>query len=89
MTTTSQINDAALAKAIALVHDELIPEKLLAKRWHCSVKFLQKHRQEVGDGTHISHRKIGRMVRYAMSDVLAYEARRTRTSTSDGGAIND
>lgn len=86
MAHTSQNFDAIHAAARKLIADELICEKKLASRWNCSVKMLQKARLA---GTHLPFRKIGKsMVRYAMSDILEYEDRQTRTSTSDEGAID-
>jgi hypothetical protein len=52
----------------------------LAKRWWVSRKTLQRWRQ-TGDG--IPHTKIGHRVIYAMADVLAFEAKAQRISTSE------
>jgi hypothetical protein len=55
-------------------------EKQLAARWDVSVRTLQAARV---NGSGVPFVRIGRSVRYRMEDVLAYEQRRLRTSTSD------
>jgi hypothetical protein len=59
---------------------EFINEEGLAMRWWVSRKTLQRWRQ-TGDG--IPHTKIGHRVIYAMADVLAFEAKAQRISTSE------
>ena len=54
----------------------------LAKRWHVSVKTLQADRFKGGT---VPYCKIGRSVRYRLADILAYEERQVRRSTSDTG----
>lgn len=60
----------------------LLYEQELAARHKVS---LQKLRNDRWLGRGVPFIKIGRLVRYRMSDVLAYEAAHFRTSTSDGG----
>ena len=54
----------------------------MAERQGRAVKTLQNQRV-TGDG--IPFVKLGRSVRYRLSDVEAWEAARVRTSTSDTG----
>jgi len=64
-------------------NERMLCEKMLAERWSCSVKMLQKARLE---GTLVPYVKLSRgLIRYRLSDVIAYEAERLRTSTSDRG----
>lgn len=72
----------AAAMAQALLVNELICEKKLACRWDMSTKTLQKARRE---GTLIPFIKLGRVVRYSMADIVAYESRQQRASTSEAG----
>jgi predicted DNA-binding transcriptional regulator AlpA len=57
----------------------LMREGELASRWRISVKTLQNMRVS-GEGP--AFVKLGRAVRYAASDVIAYERERTGRSTS-------
>ena len=47
-----------------------LTETQLADRWQMSIKTLQANR---GKGIGCSHIKVGRLVRYRMQDVVAYE----------------
>ena len=58
-----------------------LTEKQVATRQQRSVKTLRNQRVA---GTGIPFRSFGRSVRYAIDDVLAYEAAGLRRSTSDG-----
>ena len=70
-----------LLPVISPSEDVLLTEKLLAKRWNlASPKKLQADRIA---GVACPWVKIGRSVRYRLSDVLAYETANTRTSTSE------
>lgn len=60
----------------------LLTEQQLAERQQRSVKTLQNLRVKGGS---IPFVKIGRHVRYRLSDVIAWESAHTLTSTSDGG----
>lgn len=60
----------------------LLTEEQLAARWALSVKTLQAARLK---GTLVDFVKIGRSVRYRLSDVEAYELGQVRHSTSDPG----
>ncbi|MBX9453298.1 MAG: helix-turn-helix domain-containing protein [Mesorhizobium sp.] len=60
----------------------LIDEKALARRWSISLKTLRNWRVS---GYGPAFRKIGRSVRYAMSDIQQFETDKRRLSTSDGG----
>jgi hypothetical protein len=60
----------------------LLTETQLAERQQRSVKTLQNLRVKGGS---IPFVKIGRHVRYRLSDVIAWEAAHTLSSTSDGG----
>ncbi len=64
------------------IADRLLNEHEVAKRQGRAVKTLQNQRV-TGDG--IPFVKLGRSVRYRLSDVMAWEAARVRTSTSDTG----
>jgi hypothetical protein len=59
--------------------EKLLTEKQLAKRHRRSPKTLRNDRVK---GTYIPFLKIGRQVRYRLSDVLAYEAAHFIKSTS-------
>jgi hypothetical protein len=61
---------------------QLLTEVDLATRWGCSVKKLQADRLK---GVGIPYVKLGRLVRYRLSDVLAYEEAHVRNSTTEGG----
>lgn len=62
--------------------DLLLTERDVARRQNLSVRTLQNRR---GAGGGIPYLKLGRSVRYRLSDVLAWEQARRRTNTSDGG----
>jgi hypothetical protein len=64
----------------------LLTEQQLAARHQMSVKTLRNARVK---GDSIPFVKIGRLVRYRMSDVARWESARLRTSTSDRGGGND
>lgn len=64
--------------------ERFLTEQHLADRWQVSVKKLQNDRV-AGEGP--PWVRIGRAVRYRLSDVKAYEAANTRTSTSDKGGV--
>ena len=55
-------------------------EKQLAARWQTSVKKLQKDRLQ---GTGVQWVRLGRLVRYRISDIIDWEIDHTRSSTSD------
>jgi hypothetical protein len=64
-----------------MANDEwLLTPMQLAERWNCSVKKLDADRLR---GTGCRYVKIGRLVRYRISDVEAHEAAQVRRSTSD------
>lgn len=54
--------------------DVFLDEIQLSERWHVSTRMLQQCRWK---GVGCNYVKIGRMVRYRLSDVKAYEASRT------------
>ena len=54
-----------------------LTETQLAERWQISIKTLQANRWK---GIGCSHIKVGRLVRYRLVDVLAYEAAHLVTS---------
>ena len=59
--------------------DHLLTEAELACRWGVSPKTLRNARVT---GSPVPFVRIGRLIRYPLSGVLAYEQRRTRNSTS-------
>lgn len=61
----------------------LLTEEQLAARWALSVKTLQAARLK---GSLVDFVKIGRSVRYRLTDVEAYENAQLRRSTSDPGS---
>jgi hypothetical protein len=61
--------------------ETFLTEMELAARWHVSPKTLRNARVA---GRLIGFVKIGRIVRYRLSDVIAYEARNSAESTSGG-----
>lgn len=84
--TTSDNLSSAPAKQSTRTNDidreRLLTELQVAERQGRAVKTLQNQRV-TGDG--IPFVKLGRSVRYRLSDVEAWEAARVRTSTSDTG----
>ena len=60
----------------------LLDDVQLAERWGTSPKTLRNQRVS---GSVVPFIRIGRLVRYRLSDVLAYEAAQTRRSTSERG----
>jgi len=72
----------ARARMQSAMADYLLTEGQLAARWAlASAKKLQADRLKGGGCPFV---KIGRSVRYRLSDVLAYETANLRTSTSEG-----
>lgn len=69
----------ALADFFVRANDRYMTEQEVAQRLGLEPKALQNWRQ-VGGGP--KFRKFGGAVRYALSDLLAYEDAATRTSTS-------
>jgi predicted DNA-binding transcriptional regulator AlpA len=65
-----------------VVADELLTERDVSDRLHLSMKTLRNWRVR-GEGPKFL--KIGRLVRYRLSDVLAWEEASLRSSTSDLG----
>lgn len=60
-------------------------EKELAARWGASIKMLQSHRQA---GKGIPWVKIGRLVRYDLQDIEAYEKNvRNVSEMKEGGYV--
>lgn len=57
-----------------------LTESQLASRWQLSVKTLQNARWR---GSTLSFLRIGRAVRYRLSDIVEYERTHVRNSTSD------
>lgn len=57
-----------------------LTESRLANRWDTSPKSLQKQRL---DGTGVPYVKIGRLVRYPLTEIRAYEKENLRRSTSE------
>lgn len=57
-----------------------LTEKQLGARWQTSVKKLQNDRLQ---GTGIQWVRIGRLVRYRLSDIIGWERENTRQSTSE------
>jgi hypothetical protein len=55
----------------SVLDDQLITDQELAKRWSCSPKTLRNQRSQ---GQGCPYVRLGRMVRYRLSDVVAFEA---------------
>jgi hypothetical protein len=55
----------------ASLNDQLLTEKLLAARWCISMKTLQAQRWK---GSELPFLKLGRSVRYRLSDIVEFEA---------------
>jgi hypothetical protein len=64
------------------VMDELLTEQQAAARLHVSIKTLQSWRSRGGGPP---YRKLGRCVRYAVTDLEAFLRDAVRRSTSDSG----
>lgn len=60
--------------------DRLFTEVSLGLRWGCTTKKLQADRL---NGRGVPFVKLGRLVRYRLSDILAYEEAAVRHSTSE------
>ena len=60
-------------------NDVLLTPAQLARRWGCSRKKLDSDRLR---GSGCPYIKIGRLVRYRLPDIEAYEAAQLRQSTS-------
>ena len=65
--------------ALDLLTPLFLTEVELAARWKMAVKTLRNSRVS---GGHIPFVRIGRLVRYRLQDVEAYERRNTAASTS-------
>ena len=63
-----------------LASEMFLTEKQLAARWFASTKKLQADRLY---GKGCQYIKIGRAVRYRLSDILAFEMENLRTSTME------
>ena len=74
--------DVLIAQNIA---EQLLTEKQLAVQWNISIKTLQAQRWK---GSGVAFIKLGRAVRYRVSDVAAYEQARVQTSTIEINSIN-
>ena len=70
----------------ATAGDRLLTEIELARRWCCSPKTLRNQRTAGGGCQFL---RLGRLVRYRMSDILSYEAARVRSSTSSAEPGNE
>ncbi len=62
--------------------DVFLSETELSQRWHVSTRMLQQTRWK---GTGCAYVKIGRIVRYRMSDIRTYEASRTIQKGAQNG----
>jgi hypothetical protein len=74
---------ATIPKLRADTAETFLNEKQLADRWGISIKKLQADRFS---GRGCGFVKIGRLIRYRLSDVEAYEQANLRSSTSQGDA---
>ncbi len=61
-----------------------LTDQQLADRWGISAKTLRNARVA---GSYIPFVRIGRLIRYRLSDVESYEAAQTRQSTTEGGQL--
>lgn len=66
-------------------HDTLLTEFDLAHRQNRSVKTI-RNKRVLGDG--VPFIKIGRLVRYRLTDVIPWENTRLHSSTSDRGGAD-
>ncbi len=74
--------NSPIAATVPPKDDVLLTEKQIAIRWGlASAKKLQADRVS---GTGCVFIRLGRAVRYRLSDVMAYEAANLRTCTSEG-----
>jgi predicted DNA-binding transcriptional regulator AlpA len=69
--------------AVPTIHGSLLNEHQVAASLGLSVKTLRTWRWR-GNGPQFL--KVGRLVRYRSSDILAWQERQLRTSTSDKGS---
>jgi hypothetical protein len=63
-------------------NDELITERRVGRRWNCSSKTLRHQRPKRQGCPYIV---LGRLVRYRLSDVLAYETEREHLGAGGRG----
>jgi hypothetical protein len=78
---TDRLNHASPVRSAADARDEVfLTEKQLASRHQLSVKTLRNARVS---GSYIRFVRLGRTVRYRLSDVIAYEEANLVRSTSD------
>lgn len=64
----------------ASYNEQFLDERALAKRWSISVRTLQNRRVSGGG---LAYVKIGRSVRYRLSEIIEAERAGVRLSTSD------
>ena len=64
-------------------NDAYLTQEELSARWKITSRTLEQHRWR---GIGCPYVKIGRLVRYRLSDVIAYELARTVSSSNEGGA---
>lgn len=60
---------------------QFLTEKQVAARWQCSAKLLQKFRYQGGGPRYM--RFAHNMVRYSLSDLVAFENGKFRSNTSE------
>lgn len=75
----------APALVMGRANDQIITEAQLAHRHQRSIKTIRNLRVK---GGYVPFLKIGRHVRYRLADVLEYEEKCLRQSTSDIGGDN-
>ena len=71
-------NLSEIDKALSVI---MLSETELGHRWGISVKTLQAWRQQPNKGPRFC--KIGRLVRYRLSDIVTYEEQQSSSSTYD------
>lgn len=69
-----------------IINDIMLSETTLSLRWDISVKTLQAWRQQPNKGPKFC--KIGRLVRYRLSNVVKYEEQQLSGSTYDYDSAN-
>lgn len=83
MTAIASTTPATTTASPAACDDELISEFRLARRWDCSPKTLRNQRS-LGEGC--PYVQLGRLIRYRLSDIVAYERARAKLANKTGEA---
>jgi hypothetical protein len=85
MSDTKRTETSERSRSASVLDEMFLTELQLSARHQRSVKTVRNDRLR---GGYIPFVKVGRLVRYRLSDVLRWEESNLRTSTSDRGGEN-